>query len=531
MKKKMLSLAMAMMMIAGVAASAPVSVQAAERQTVEIDVSGDVTKSIRKALADYETVATPENQYEFIVPAGTYTLTQNITIYSNEHLKLDGVTFIKGDYAGSMLRVGRNTDPATGYDYYQNISVTGGTFDANATTVSKKGGIANFDHTTNLVFNNVTFKNCRDSHHLTVAGCKNVTVNNCTFSGFYRTENKNVNMEAIQFDVLEKEHYTGRAYDVSYDGLGVENVTVRNCKFSNVNRGVGAHSVQTGTYMRNVKILNNTFTGIGGYAITCANFIGATISNNVISNSGAGILFRTVNQGFANTYYKANQTVKDTGSTISNNTISLNKPSDNQFKVVPYGIKAYGIKTGSSNNGIPAGDYQVYNLKITGNKITMNSYGYGIWLTGACKSQITSNTVSVKKGGTSAHPSQGVKLESCNTASIKSNKLYGNSVANSGNGLYLVKAKSITASSNKISKFSKNGICVDTKSSTTLKSNTISSCKENGIVVRNSSSASISGGKISSNKQKGIYVHPSAKKVTIKSVKCTGNKGGNIKKK
>ena len=166
------------------------------------------------------------------MPAGTYTLTQNITIYSNEHLTLDGVTFVKGDYAGSMLRVGRNTDPATGYDYYQNISVTGGTFDANATTVSKKGGIANFDHTTNLVFNNVTFKNCRDSHHLTVAGCKNVTVNNCTFSGYYRTENKTVNMEAIQFDVLEKEHYTGRVYDVSYDGLGVENVTVRNCKFS-----------------------------------------------------------------------------------------------------------------------------------------------------------------------------------------------------------------------------------------------------------------------------------------------------------
>lgn len=531
MKKKILSLALAMLMTASIGAAAPISTQANDLQTVQIDVSGDVTKSIRKALAQYEGIATPDNQYEFIVPAGTYTLTQNITIYSNEHLRLDGVTFVKGDYAGSMLRVGRNTDPATGYDYYQNISVTGGTFDADATTVSKKGGIANFDHTTNLAFNNVTFKNCCDSHHLTVAGCKNVTVSNCTFSGYYRTENKNVNMEAIQFDVLEKSHYTGRAYDVSYDGLGVENVTVKNCKFNNVNRGVGAHSVQTGTYMRNVKITNNTFTNIGGYAITCANFIGAAISNNVISNSGAGILFRTVNQGFANTYYKANQTVKDTGSTISNNTISLGKPRDNQFKVVPYGIKVYGIKTGSSSNGIPAGDYQVYNLKITGNKITMNSYAYGIWLTGACKSQITSNTVSVKKGGTSAHPSQAVKLEDCNTATVKSNKLYGNSVANSGNGLYLVKSKSINATSNKLSKFSKNGICVDTKSTATLKSNDISSCKENGIVVRNSSTANISGGKISSNKQKGIYVHPTAKKATIKNVKCSKNKGGNIKKK
>ena len=83
MKKKMLSLAMAMLMIVGVTASAPVSVQAAERQTVEIDVSGDVTKAIRSALAQYESIATPDSQYEFVVPAGTYTLTQNITIYSN----------------------------------------------------------------------------------------------------------------------------------------------------------------------------------------------------------------------------------------------------------------------------------------------------------------------------------------------------------------------------------------------------------------------------------------------------------------
>ena len=60
MKKKMLSLAMAMLIIAGVAASAPVSVQAAERQTVEIDVSGDVTKSIRSTLAKYESIATPK---------------------------------------------------------------------------------------------------------------------------------------------------------------------------------------------------------------------------------------------------------------------------------------------------------------------------------------------------------------------------------------------------------------------------------------------------------------------------------------
>ena len=259
----------------------PVASFAQENNQITVSAdSSDITEDLRAALKHAGLSATPENRFTVKVEPGTYELTRGLNIYSNTNFDLTGVTFIKanGFSGATMLKTGLADDVSKGYDYYKNITVIGGTFDANAASIeSNAGGIWAIHHTDNFKVSGTTLKNCRNSHHISIAGCRNVTVDNCTFENSYRSSGNTANNEAVQLDILDKRHYSGLP-EASYDGTANKNIKITNCRFNKVNRGVGSHSSQTGNYMNGFVVKNNTFNNVDGYAVTTVGIINCDIS-------------------------------------------------------------------------------------------------------------------------------------------------------------------------------------------------------------------------------------------------------------
>lgn len=280
-----------------------------------------------------------------VTVTGTYNLSERLVIYSNTTFNCAGATFIKNYQNSTLLAIGQNQDAPTGNSYYKNITINGGTFDANKTD----GSILSFAHASNVAINGATFKDCSDGHHLTFAGCDNINVTNCTFTG--HGNKKGDNMEAVQLDILDKEHFPNyKDYPKAYDGTMNTNINITGNTFNNVNRGVGSHSVFSGKYMSNINISNNTFNNIAGYAILSSAFLNVNINNNVINNCGSGIYYKTINPKNSdgsrpNTYTcqgKSYAPTIDTASSICGNTITVVDTADTSSKQFPYGIRLYG---------------------------------------------------------------------------------------------------------------------------------------------------------------------------------------------
>lgn len=538
--KKIFSLFLCIVMTASVLFCTPFNSLAFTQEDNQITVSADssdITEDLRAALKQAGLYATAENRITVKVEPGTYKLTRGLNIYSNTNFVLTGVTFVKADnFSGAtMLKTGLADDVSKGYGYYKNITVTGGTFDANAATnENNAGGIWAVHHTDNFKVGGTTFKNCRNSHHISIAGCSNVTVDNCTFENSYRSANNTSNNEAVQLDILDKRHYSGLP-DASYDGTANKNIKITNCRFNKVNRGVGSHSSQTGNYMNGFVVKNNTFNNVDGYAVTAVGIINCDISDNKINSCGSGIFYRTVNQNFANTYHYKDGITRDPSTKIRNNVISTKKSPDKNFNVVPYGIKIYGLNV-SKNTNLPndkdssgkqrvikAGDYRAYNVTVSSNTVNIGYTGYGIWLNGAVGSNVSSNKITLVKNTSVKDTVHAFRADYCSSPTVSSNTINGNNLSYSGNGINLTGTTGAKLNSNTVSKFKKSCVLLDKKSSATLNQNKVSYSGEHGVYVRNSSKAAFSKNTVSNNKYKGVYFKDTTAANTMSGDKISSN--------
>ncbi len=484
---------------------------------------------IQKALDQNKTNSS--NHITVTVANGTYHLSERLVIYSNTTFDCTGATFIK-DYNGStLLAIGQNQNAPTGNNYYKNITINGGTFDANKTT----GSILSFAHANGVNINGSVFKDCSNGHHLTFAGCNNVNVKGCTFSGHYNASGDN--MEAIQLDILEPEHFPNyKDYPASYDGTMNTNITIDGNTFTNVNRGVGCHSVFSGKYMSGINISNNTFTNVAGYAVLASAFINTTINNNVITDCGSGIYYKSINpkNGSSerpNTYKcigKSYAPTVDTSSQICNNQIKVVDTADATSKQNPYGIRLYGEVLSSNESVAMAGDYSAQNINVSGNAISINRGAMGIWLVGAKKDYIAGNTVSFDNPSFNANNKTfGIRLENATSNSIVSNTVSANNVPYVESAVILDNSKSNMISYNTISGAKKHGINL-TKSSAILTSNNIFTNGENGIFCYNSSTMTTKSNIVKNNKKHGIFVVNCKGKIAIDSDKLESNKQSGI---
>lgn len=474
---------------------------------VSIASGGDAKGAVQQALNT--------NRYDssqpikVIVPAGYYTLSDHLIIYSNTYLECTGATFVKSYNSGTMLAIGLTSAPATGDSYYHDITINGGTFDADGQSGKKTGSILKFSHAGNVTISNVSFKNCCNAHHIGFAGCSNVVISGCTFEGHYATSsNADNNMEAVQLDILEKSHFPDQAA-ASYDGTMSRNITVTGCTFNNVNRGVGSHSAFSGKYIDNVTITNNTFNNVSGYAVITSNYRNVNISSNVISNCGSGIYYRSIIPEYSNLYATGNSPQIDSGSVISGNTISISNTGDKNYSQFPYGIRVYGesLTSDAKINGgtLKAGDYRVQNVTVSNNSITLNCCANGIWFVGANNDTASGNTVSYTKGSSSKKCFP-VRIESAQNVTISDNRLAGNSVSYVENIIITDKSKNIKISNNTVSGAKKNGINISTKSQATLTGNTVTGNGENGILCYDNSKITTSKNVVKNNKKHGIFI-------------------------
>lgn len=506
----------------------------------------DIQKALDKNKYDSSTPLT-------VTVEGTYILSSRLVVYSNTTFNCEGATFIKNYQNSTMLAIGQNQDAPYGKDFYKNITINGGTFDAN----KNNGSILSFAHASDITINGAVFKDCYNGHHITFAGCNNVNITACTFMG--QGSKSGDNMEAVQLDILEESHFPNyKGHARSYDGTMNENINILGNVFENVNRGVGAHSVFSGKYMKNINISNNTFNSVSGYAVLASSFLNVTINNNSINNCGAGIYYKSINpkpnskSQRPNTYKcsgKSYSPTVDKSSQISGNIISIVDTKDSSMKQWPYGIRLYGEVVKSNEKIAKKGDYSVQNITVSNNTRSAT----GIWIDGAKKSNIKNNKITfTNKKYKTKQKVFGIRLANSSKVNLNKNTVNVKGVPYVDNAIFLIKSKSNTLTSNKttgaklhgiyltqgssatinkctVSSNKSDGIYI-TKSTANIKNCTVSSNKGNGIYFVSKSKGSIKNCKIKKNKKKGIYISSAAGKVSVSKIKYSGNKGGKIKK-
>ncbi len=498
----MLFLALCMCMFLAI----PVQAQNVKQIQVKLNKT-NVGKTIQEALDAALEDQSGKTLYEITLPKGIYKLDALLKVYSYTTIKMEGCTLVRSEEK-SMLRIGQEDKKYSGYNGQHDITIEGGTWDGNGKTGKVDISMIRMGHGKNITFKNVTFQNVYMTHHVELAGCSNVTFTGCVFKDFYSKGDKSNsgNNEALQFDVLHNAQHFPKY--PGFDDTPCANITVTGCTFTNLQRGLGTHSAVAGSYFKNMVFTDNTFTNINGYAIIATNFQNATISRNKISKCGAGILFRSMVQGYNNFYSplkgKKVKIVNDAKSVISNNKISV---SDFKYKTTAYGISLYGEKLKSKKKDAPKGDYTLKGVKVENNSITMNNKGYGIWLQMADKCSISGNnvTMNIKASVFGKGNADPIRLVSSKKITIQKNTLTQkkkNKATKEACGIVLTTGSQATIKSNKINNSCKDGIFVTNKSKATITSNTIKKTGRHGINVCVKSNVTMKKNKISKFKNK-----------------------------
>jgi parallel beta-helix repeat protein len=454
---------------------------------------GDIYYCLNAAAKEAKEYATEKNPYLIRVPAGSYTLSGQINIYSDVTIEMDAATvitmtaptgcnmFFLGTVAGSYQgQENYNVSKAcAGYGGFQNITIRGGTLVGNSGSTSL---LIRMAHATNVTFDSVTFSGGGGKHQVEVAAINGFTVKDCVFKNFHGTSgNSKLTCEALQIDIPTSETNYPGAYQ---DGTPMKNVEITGCTFKNLAKGIGTHSVLIGAYHTNIKINNNTFSDITYGAVACLNYYKCEIKDNVMKNCGAGIdfayyipsylsaancVYTTTFEG--STAYKKN--IRHNARTvISGNRITVRYHTDSLSGV---GISLYGYKrttatTGSDGKQVKAQNYYISGVTVTDNKIV--TAGYGIRLSDAKRCTITDNTVTGKNF-------------SADDAHIKTGNTY--------DGIYLTnKSSTLKLSGNTVSKMNGGGIYLSNSTALGgIKNNTVSGVKRYGIYLYSGSAAKV----------------------------------------
>lgn len=122
------------------------------------------------------------------VPAGKYYLTEPLEIHSNTVLTLDeGAVMVRTGECRTMLKTAATEE--SGYGQQHDIIIQGGTWDGNpygsypdTQESTRSTEIIKLRHGENITLQNMNIRNNAGAAHLVeIIGCRNVTIDNCTF--------------------------------------------------------------------------------------------------------------------------------------------------------------------------------------------------------------------------------------------------------------------------------------------------------------------------------------------------------------
>ncbi len=489
----------------------------------------DLTEKLNILLTQARDMATDEQQCKVIVPPGSYTLTGTLHMYSNIYLYAEGATITKTSPRKEiLLRLGDSQTSAGGYDGYRNITIEGGTWDANYECVENKegdGGFVGFriGHATNVTVKNVTFLNNLKSHFLELAGVKNAEITGCTFRGYWE-EFEGGGQECIQLDACMPRIFPGY---LPYDGSVCENIVIKNNTFEDVFAGIGSHSMMFDRPYKNITISDNRFSNIKKRAVWCLNYQDTTVIGNVMDNVGGGVYVRSVYT--RNTHTSAGQEVSSEGNQysenilIADNRITVREPAviDNK-QWNGYGIWISGeVSQGSAGeniptedddpentenpttNGVPAGRYIIRGVTARNNTISGNCDGIKVSLAEDCMCR--GNTIKLSENHT--YNNRGISVVKGSNIRLSYNNVSGGN----GCGIYLTgteaSRKSCLLYGNTVSGFEENGICaVQIAAGSRIERNKVSLNVKNGILVKGIRNGIINGNYTFKNSERGLLL-------------------------
>ncbi|MDE6435368.1 MAG: right-handed parallel beta-helix repeat-containing protein [Lachnospiraceae bacterium] len=248
------------------------------------DKSNDASK-INKILKYATQINEP---ITVIVPDGTYYISSTLRVYPKTNIILSDHAVIKRmQSAGGVHMLMNRTDSKgkeKGYTQCQDIYITGGTWDGNATG-ERDANCLYFGHAKNITITNTTIKNNSGAHLIEFAGVRNALVENVELYGYKMCRKagytaSQADKEAIQLDYCSSVSAPAMK---PYDGTACDNITIRNCNIHNYMAGIGTHTEGT-KQSTNIKIQNNTFKSISNACINLRKFSNVTISNNTAKN-------------------------------------------------------------------------------------------------------------------------------------------------------------------------------------------------------------------------------------------------------
>ena len=530
-------------------------------------MGNEYSQSQIQAALDYAgDNAADDNMVKVYIPAGTYLLRTRLTVYSNTWIYCEEGTVFKRCTPNGPLLCSASAQVG-GYDDTRNIIIEGGTWDGNTDEYRNLVGFSNirFAHCNNILFKNMNIINNQGGHHLEIGGAKDITIEGCSFSGYFDYFGNN--KEAIQLDTMNSESiFVGYA---PYDDTSCENVIIRNNSFSDIPRGLGSHSATVGVYYRNITIENNTFTNMSHITMIMYNYKNCTIRNNVINGCVSGIELKNMSGHPDNNFHAPAVSDKMdmlqyispfSDAIIENNQITTDYHGEEGYAT---GIIISGQTVQNANN-VPDGEYSISGVIISNNEI--NTVGAGITLNLAKDTIVNGNDIYFNNGKQHFSDKNDINMGDCtnvtvsdnflsssskygitinsgsentilgntiqNTASIAinmansslSNIISGNNIYNSGHhGIYITSGASADINTNFIDNAGKNGIVCYSNTKCTVQNNTVNYSGYHGISMEKVQSGTISSNIVENSAKDGVLVYNSSANVTVSDNKIINN--------
>ena len=442
--------------------------------------NGDISKPLAAALKAGKSGKVCEKT-TVKVPAGTYTLNTNthVRIFSNTNLVLassaritmsgsksvleDHYLMVEGSHFGSDGKLCTTSScKHGGFSQISNISVQGGTWDANCAK-HPTWNISCFllQHGSNISFKDATFVNCTN-HAVNVAGSKNVSARNCHFKNAVKFTGKSERYWGTQKRTAQgikdrirstESFHTDFCSRISertaypLDNTPCVNVTVENCTFTNTFSGVGTHHVIGSSRLENILVKNCSFKLKDGNAVNLFACKSATVDHNTVT--GGYCLARV---DTASATIQNNTAIDCTGNAIA----GVNKSHITVTGNIVKKSAAAGIMISDKSSGT-----------ITKNKITCPKDGTGINVSKG-KATIVGNTI---KGG-----EIGIALKTpTGPCDVKNNTIK----KNRGNAIYVYKSKKgkVKVSGNMVDTAKSAGVRIDKSKKVVASKNTIMDCR------------------------------------------------------
>lgn len=249
------------------------------------DDQTDDTEAIQAAL----TAARDRKIETVYVPEGVYRITEILIIYENTSLHLDkhAVIIRKADINAMLIN---GTEYVYEYDGQSNITVEGGTWDANSREFASAVTPLGFGHARNITVQNLTVLDVYDWHHLEINAIDGATIRDCLFDGMILTR---AFTEMVQIDLMGTQGMF--PWFGEFDNTTCRNVIIDRCIFQNGDTaGIGTHSTREESRHDYITITNCEFINLDREGIVGQNWEHTHIANNLFRNCNQGVLLEVL---------------------------------------------------------------------------------------------------------------------------------------------------------------------------------------------------------------------------------------------